>query len=185
MLFNSSPTWHKNLSYSSNNICIYSDIILHKDTVRVYNVHFQSIGFSKKDNKFLDDLVDEKDAQDEIENSTDILRRLKRAFIKRTQQVEMIKHHMKTSQYKIILCGDFNDTAASYTYEELTEKLNDAFCEKGLGFGKTYTGRWPNFRIDYVLHDKTFHCSGYHRSEQTFTDHYPITAFFDNINWQK
>ena len=171
---------------TSNNICIYSDIVVNKDTIRVYNVHLQSVSFSRRDNKFLEDVISEKkDAEDEMENSKSILRRLKRAFLKRTKQVEMIVLHMKTCRYKIIMCGDFNETAASYSYQKLSRNLQDAYIERGLGFGRTYAGKWPKFRIDYILHDKFLHCSDYKRSEETYTDHYPITAYFDNINWTK
>lgn len=161
----------------SNNICIFSDLIIDKDTVRVYNIHLQSISFSKGDTKFLDDVISEKDAEDEVENSKSILRRLKRAFVKRTRQVDMVVTHIKTCRYKIILCGDFNDTPASYAYHRLSKQLNDAFVEKGTGFGKTYAGKWPQFRIDYILHDKGFKCLNYKRSDETFTDHYAITAY--------
>jgi endonuclease/exonuclease/phosphatase family metal-dependent hydrolase len=168
----------------SNNICIYSDIAIGADTFRVYNVHLQSVSFTKMDSKFYDDVVsEEKDAEDEMKNSTNILRRLKRAFVKRAKQVDMIVAHMKTCRYKIIICGDFNETAASYSYQKLSRNLNDAFIEKGNGFGKTYNGKWPKFRIDYILHDKSLHCSNYKRSDETYTDHYPITAYFDNVNW--
>ena len=163
----------------SNNICIFSDIVINKDTLRVYNLHLQSISFSKGDSKFLEDVISEKDAEDEVEKSKSILRRLKRAFTKRTKQVEMLVAHMKTCKYKIILCGDFNDTAASYTYQQLSKKLNDAFVEKGVGFGRTYAGKWPQFRIDYILHDKNLKCLNYKRSDETHTDHFPITAYFE------
>lgn len=161
----------------SNNICIFSDLVIDKDTVRIYNIHLQSISFSKDDNKFLDDVISDKDAEDEVENSKSILRRLKRAFVKRTKQVDMVVTHMKTCRHKIIVCGDFNDTPASYTYQQLSKQLNDAFVEKGAGFGKTYAGKWPQFRIDYILHDKNFNCMNYKRSDETFTDHFAITAY--------
>jgi endonuclease/exonuclease/phosphatase family metal-dependent hydrolase len=167
----------------SNNICIFSDIVCGKDTLRVYNIHLQSVSFSKSDNQFLDDVISQKDASDEIANSKNILRRLKRAFIKRTRQVEMIVAHMSTCKYKMLVCGDFNETAASYSYRQLSKNLNDAFVERGFGLGKTYVGKWPQFRIDYILHDPKLNCAEYYRSLETFTDHYPITAVFDNINW--
>lgn len=163
----------------SNNTCIYSDIIINNDTVRIYNIHLQSISFTKEDNKFLDDVVSEKDASEELEHGKNILRRLKRAFTKRAKQADMIARHMKECRYKIIVCGDFNDTAASYAYHILSKNLNDAFVEKGTGFGRTYAGKWPQFRIDYILHDKKLRCLKYSRSEETFTDHYPITACFE------
>lgn len=163
---------------NSNNMCIYTDIVVNNDTLRVYNIHLQSISFSKKDNKFLEDVITDKEAEDEVENSKNILRRLKRAFVKRTKQVEMISLHMKTCKYKIIVCGDFNDTPASFAYQKLSKNLNDAFIEKGNGFGRTYAGKWPQFRIDYILHDRKLKCVKYQRSEETFTDHFPITAYF-------
>jgi endonuclease/exonuclease/phosphatase family metal-dependent hydrolase len=163
----------------SNNICIYSDIVVNNDTLRIYNIHLQSISFSKADYKFYEDVISEKDANNEITNSKNILRRIKRAFTKRTRQVEMITKHMKSCKYKIILCGDFNDTVASYAYQTLSKNLNDAFLEKGKGFGKTYAGKWPQFRIDYILHDQRLKCKAYERSQQTFTDHFPITAYFE------
>ncbi|WP_317897337.1 endonuclease/exonuclease/phosphatase family protein [Aurantibacillus circumpalustris] len=169
---------------TANNICIYSDIVVGKDTLRVYNVHLQSVSFSKKDNQFLDDVISQNtNAADEMSNSKNILRRLKNAFLKRTMQVDMIVLHMKLCPYKIVLCGDFNETAASYSYQQLSKKLNDAFVEKGLGFGRTYAGKWPKFRIDYILHDKRLNVSKFKRSDETYTDHYPITAYFSNINW--
>ena len=163
----------------SNNLCIYSDVVIDNDTVRIYNVHLQSISFSKDDNQFLDDVVSDKDADNEIEKSKNILRRLKRAFLRRSKQVDMITTHMGLCPYKIILCGDFNDTAASYVYECLSKNLKDAYLQKGNGFGRTYAGNWPQFRIDYILHDESFRCLDYKRSFETYTDHFPVTAYFD------
>jgi endonuclease/exonuclease/phosphatase family metal-dependent hydrolase len=163
----------------SNNICIYSDVIVGKDTVRIYNMHLQSISFSKKDYTFIGDLTDDDDAKDELENSKSILRRLKRAFIKRAAQAEKVAASLRSCPYKVILCGDFNDTPASYSYELISKDLKDAFVEKGNGFGRTYAGKFPQFRIDYIMHSKDIRCTRYLRGEETFTDHFPITAYFD------
>lgn len=161
----------------SNNICIYTDVLIEKDTVRIYNMHLQSISFSKKDYTFIGDLQDNDDAKDELENSKSILRRLKRAFVKRAEQAEKISASIKSCPYPVILCGDFNDTPASYSYNLISEDLKDAFVEKGSGFGRTYAGKFPQFRIDYIFHSKDFKCTQFTRSEETFTDHFPITAY--------
>ncbi|MCA6435772.1 MAG: endonuclease/exonuclease/phosphatase family protein [Bacteroidetes bacterium] len=161
-----------------NNLCIYSDVIINKDTIRVYNIHLQSISFSKEDTKFFEEVVSEKNAEDEFGHSKSILRRLKRAFLKRTVQAKLIADHMKKCPYKIILCGDFNDTAASYAYRILTKDLKDSFIEKGNGLGRTYAGKWPQFRIDYILHNDKLNCVKYERCSETFTDHFSITSSF-------
>jgi len=163
----------------SNNVCIYTDVLINSDTVRIYNMHLQSIHFSNADYKFIKDLQGESDAKDEVENSKSILRRLKRAFIKRSVQAEIVDEHMKGCRYKMIVCGDFNDTPASYTYHLINKDLEDAFVEKGRGFGKTYAGKFPQFRIDYILHSKSITCNKFVRHAETFTDHYPITAYLD------
>lgn len=163
----------------TNNSCIYSDILINKDTVRIYNIHLQSINFSKNDSKFYEDMLLNFNTNDEIENSKNIFIRLKKAFIKRSIQVDMIKKNIKNCKYKIILCGDFNDTPTSYAYERLIQNLDDSFVEKGNGIGKTYAGKWPQFRIDYIFYSKNLICTNYARSNETFTDHYPVTAFFD------
>jgi endonuclease/exonuclease/phosphatase family metal-dependent hydrolase len=165
---------------TSNNICIFTDLLINNDTIRVYNLHLQSIAFSDADNKFLEEVISEnKDAEEELAHSKHIVKRLKRAFTKRTKQVEKVRAHMKKCRYKIILCGDFNDTVASYAYEALSEELKDAFLEKGNGIGRTYAGKWPQFRIDYILHSEKLKCLKYARSTETFTDHYPISAIFE------
>lgn len=160
----------------SNNICIYTDVLINKDTVRIYNIHLQSIHFSKSEHRFITDLKSGNDAKDEYENSKSIIKRLKKAFIKRAEQTEKIAEHIKNCSYKIILCGDFNDTPASHTYNLINQKLKDTFVEKGNGIGVTYAGNFPRFRIDYIFHSKEFKCKLYERSHETYTDHYPITT---------
>ena len=60
---------------------------------------------------------------------------LSKTFIIQQKQVELIKKSIKKSPYKVILSGDFNNTAFSYIYKELSRDLNDSFKEKGNGFG--------------------------------------------------
>ena len=64
-----------------NNICIFTDILINKDTVRVYNMHLQSIRFGKANYKFLDAITnDTTKVVNEMEESKSIIRLLKKAF---------------------------------------------------------------------------------------------------------
>ena len=165
----------------SNNICIYTDVLIKKDTVRIYNMHLQSISFSKADYKFIAEVNnDSTDTKDEVEKSKSILRRLKRAFVKRGKQADIIDLHISNCNYKIILCGDFNDTPASYVYHTIRGKLKDAFIESGSGFEQTYAGKFPRFRIDYILHSSNFKAKNYHHLTETLTDHYPIVTYLED-----
>lgn len=162
----------------SNNICIYTDVLIDGDTVRIYNMHLQSISFSKADYKFINAIRnDTSKVQDEMENSKSILRRLKRAFVKRAIQADAIAMHISKCHYKIILCGDFNDTPASYVYRTIKGELHDAFTEAGSGFEQTYAGNFPRFRIDYILHSADFQCNRYYHLPETLTDHYPLVSY--------
>lgn len=163
---------------SANNICIYTDIVIKTDTVRIYNMHLQSIRFNKADHTFIDQIKsDTTDTKDELEKSKAILRRLKRAFVKRAIQADAIANHIANCKYKVIVCGDFNDTPASYVYNTVRGHLKDAFIESGNGFEQTYTGNFPRFRIDYILHSKEFTSKNYHHLPESLTDHYPIVSY--------
>lgn len=163
---------------TKNNSCIYTDVLIEKDTVRIYNMHLQSISFSKADYKFVDELKnDTTDTKDEVLKSKNILRRLKKAFLKRGRQAEVIAAHIASCHYKTIICGDFNDTPASYVYKTIKGNLKDAFEESGSGFEQTYAGKFPRFRIDYILFSKEMVSKTYYHLPETLTDHYPIVSY--------
>ncbi|HWY38396.1 MAG TPA: endonuclease/exonuclease/phosphatase family protein [Bacteroidia bacterium] len=161
----------------SNNICIYTDMLINKDTVRVYNLHLASISFGKKEYDFIDNLHKNQYKDSSLTESKNITKRLRDGFLKRARQAEMVAAHMKTCPYKIILCGDFNDTPSSFAYYTLGKDMNDAFRQSGVGIGKTYHGSLPFLRIDYILHDKSFESYNYQRYPESLTDHYPITCY--------
>jgi len=160
----------------NNNLCIYTDIKVGNDTIRIYNMHLQSIAFSKSDYKYAEDLKNNVDAED-IENSKNILRRLKRAFIKRAKQADLIHESISKCKYPIIVCGDFNDTPSSYSYNTICKSLKDAFVESGSGTGQSYIGAFPSFRIDYILHSPKFNSYQFTTIKQELSDHYPITTY--------
>ena len=57
--------------------------------------------------------------------------------------------------------------------------MQDAFIEKGIGFGKTYVNPTPFLRIDFSLFHPMFTINGYEKvSEIELSDHYPIRARF-------
>lgn len=164
--------------YRSNNICIYTDIKAGNDTIRIYNMHLQSIAFGPDDYQYMDDLEKNKQTQD-IEHSKNIGKRLKKAFMKRAKQADLIHNSIAQSPYPVIVCGDFNDTPASYTYATIADSLNDAFIESGNGFGKSYTGKFPSFRIDYILHSKQLKAYDFRTVREELSDHYPIVTYLE------
>lgn len=156
-----------------NNFCIYVDVRAHGDTVRIYNAHLQSIRFQPEDYA----LMDGNTQQEEIETGGKrIAKRLMIAFDKREEQVERIAESIKDCPYPVVLCGDFNDPPVSYTYETLTDLLDDSFADAGNGIGNTYIGVFPSFRIDYIMHAAKMRAIDYRTLPTKLTDHHPVAA---------
>ena len=161
--------------FENGNFCnaIYVDIKVDNKIIRVYNLHLESNRLGGRNYAFIkkrDFKADEK----ELEEIKDISFRLQHAFVKRAQQAQVIRRHIEKSPYPTLVCGDFNDTAFSYTYREIKSNLTDCFRERGSGIGTTYSGDFPSFRIDFVLHDEQFVCNKYKRIKRNYSDHFPI-----------
>ncbi len=159
----------------SFNSCIYTDVVAGQDTIRVFNVHLQSVRL-RKDNYIVMDSLQGGISQKHIDEMKDISGRLKQAYIIRARQVEKLDGYIRKSPYPVILCGDFNDTPVSYTYHTLKGDLRDAFIHSGRGIGNTYRGNFPSFRIDYIFHSKDLKCIGFKKTKEEYSDHFSITA---------
>ncbi len=156
-----------------NNFCIYADIKVGKDTIRVYNAHLQSIRFRPEDYALVDG---NKNLEELDDGSIRIAKRLKRAFVKREEQVNRVCADAVKCKHPVVVCGDFNDTPVSYTYASFSNILEDSFTEAGNGIGNTYIGSFPSFRIDYIFHSKIFKAATYETLSEEYSDHHAITS---------
>ncbi|RNI21825.1 endonuclease/exonuclease/phosphatase family protein [Rufibacter latericius] len=161
---------------ATNNLCIFTDLKIGEDTVRVYNVHFQSNRFKREDYEFLGNPNAKPSNDEKLTASRNIIRRLQVGAVKRAQQVKVVAEHISASPFPVIVCGDFNDPPASFTYNKISKGLEDAFGESGWGLGNTYNGLFSVLRIDYLLHDPRMVGTGYKTIRQNLSDHYPIVS---------
>ncbi|MCX6285704.1 MAG: endonuclease/exonuclease/phosphatase family protein [Bacteroidetes bacterium] len=159
---------------------IFTDIAIKGDTIRVYNLHLESIRLGNDDYSFYSNLTDPAaDEKNFSKGSRKMIWKLKKAFTLRAIQVEMLTAHMKYSPYPVLICGDFNDTPSSFAYHTLSKGRNDAFVKSGNEWiGSTYAGRFPAFRIDYMLYDDFFTAISYQKKEVNMSDHYPVISEF-------
>ena len=156
---------------------IYSDVVIDGDTIRIFNVHLESVKFSNSDYKYVSELM-EPGAGQTSSNSKIIFSKLKNAFDKRAEQAKVVAGYINQSPYPIILCGDFNDTPSSFAYHTISHGLQDAFLNSGFGLGSTYAGDVPFLRIDFILHSPELLSSKYERHKVWFSDHYPISCYY-------
>jgi endonuclease/exonuclease/phosphatase family metal-dependent hydrolase len=178
--FSRYPIIHKEpISFPKTiNGAISSDILIGKDTIRIYNCHLQSIRLRKDYNDLLDSLIFNY-SERQLDELKDISVRMRQAYILRGNQVDLMNDHIRSSVHPVILCGDFNDTPVSYTYYNLSKGLKDAYIESGSGIGTTFRGNLPYMRIDYVLYSPWFTSKYYGIKRVNLSDHYPVVSRFE------
>ena len=148
---------------TSNN-AIFVDIVKQKDTIRIYNVHLQSLK------------IDTKVEAISQENSERLMKRIGKSFEMQQTQTELFLKHKKQCKYKVVVSGDFNNTAFSYVYKEMKEDLKDAFKIAGNGFGRTYDFKFFPTRIDFILVDDAFVVDAFKTYDVHYSDHFPVMA---------
>ena len=158
----------------TSNSCVWADLNIQGQKVRVYSIHFQSNQVST----IADKVVAEGDLRkkETLKDIKGMMGKFKFYTQRRTEQAQRVANHMSTSPHPIIVCGDFNDTPQSYTYHLLTEHLKDSFKEKGSGIGTTYAGNVPALRIDYILLHKTMTVHSLEVLRGNYSDHYPVIS---------
>lgn len=161
----------------SSSLSIYTDILIQKDTIRIYNNHLQSFRLRRMERSFIEEMAASKDKETVIEVKS-LSVSLKKGFAKRALQAQVVKKHINQSPYPVLVVGDFNDTPVSYAYRKIRKGLNDSFVNSGFGAGFTYKGNYPANRIDYILYDNSFLNSYFEIIKVRYSDHYPIVAYF-------
>lgn len=164
-------SWYPN---DYNSIFQYVDIVKGADTIRVFNVHLQSLRFSRSNLKYLDKPSVED--QNALKESKSIISKFKKGFLKRQVQADRIRAEIDKSPYPVIVTGDFNDVPNSYAYHTIGEGMKNAFAEKGGGLGRTFSGISPVLRIDNIFVDEKYGVEQFLLIKKKLSDHFPIIA---------
>ena len=159
---------------NSRNISIYTDILIENDTVRVFNIHLQSYQIDPNYYSIIES--QSLDGEKERKEFNEIREKYKTAIELRAQQVRVIRKYIDESPYHVILCGDFNDPPVSYSYHKIGKGLIDAFIRSGSGVGRTYVGKLPSLRIDYIFHSPGFTSYNFETLDFYSSDHLPVSC---------
>ncbi len=157
-----------------NSIFQYVDIVKGADTFRVFNIHLQSLRFSRSNLKYIDKPSVEDDGA--IKESKNIIGKFKTGFLKRRIQSDRIRAEIDKSPYPVIVNGDFNDVPNSYSYYTIGKGMKNAFVEKGGGLGRTFSGISPVLRIDHIYVDQRMDVLQFKLVKERLSDHFPIIA---------
>ena len=160
-----------------NHTFLWADILLKEDTVRVFNIHLQSMYLAKDDYNFIEH-IDRQDVDDVSNHGKNIIKKIKNANYLRAIQILDVKKAILESPHPVMLAGDFNDVPNSYAYQQINRLLQDAFLQKGNGIGRTFLKIFPTLRIDYIFFPEQFPIHDYITHPWGMSDHNAIEASF-------
>ena len=157
-------------SSGSFNAGMFADIKINEDTVRIYNVHLESMGIVLRDYKEIDNY---------LEKLETLIRKLKYGAEVRSNQIDMLVTHTKNCPYPFIICGDFNETPFSYNYFKLRSHFQNSFEEAGNGFGFSFNSILFFLRIDHHFFNPEIQALNYRVDRSIkISDHFPIRGYY-------
>lgn len=152
----------------STNMVVSADYMIGGRRCRVYNCHLESYNMS------MSSIV--KSFREEPDVISDTGRKLRKSILRRSEQVARVFAHISTAEVPAIVCGDFNDTPVSYTYNVLSRGRRDSFTSAGSGFGASYSLLWPLLRIDYLFYPDSMNALAHRCPKVKYSDHYPVVV---------
>ncbi|MGW8121018.1 endonuclease/exonuclease/phosphatase family protein [Roseivirga echinicomitans] len=172
-IFSKYPMVNKGVFYeekTTNNI-IFADLKIGKDTLRVYNVHLESMNINVEQ-----EVIDKKEFERKFETAR---RKFLRGSVQRTAQIKDLLAHAKECSHPILILGDFNDIPYSYNYFQISRKYNNAFEKAGRGFGFTYNGKLPFLRIDNQFYNSPLKALNFTTLNTVdYSDHFPVVGIY-------
>ncbi|PSL49189.1 endonuclease/exonuclease/phosphatase family metal-dependent hydrolase [Chitinophaga niastensis] len=144
---------------------LQADIMMQKDTIRIFSVQLTSYMFNGKDYSDI-----------HTAKGTRLINKMKQTFSRRSLQALQLAGLVAQSPYPVIVCGDFNDTPVSFTYRTISRDLQDAFLQTGTGFGRTLSYLSPTLRIDYLLPQHKFRIHTSKVLSVSPSEHFPVIA---------
>ena len=162
-----------NISGEGRGTSQWVDIVVAKDTLRIFNNHLHTMNISANDSE---DIAEGRILQDG-DRMRSIVNRIASNSTIRASYVDTLRQVIEATPYQNIVCGDFNDTPMSYVYGELIKGHKDAFVECGSGYGYTFRPMYGTLRIDYILYTDGLEAQKYEVDKSVkLSDHLPVVA---------
>jgi endonuclease/exonuclease/phosphatase family metal-dependent hydrolase len=148
--------------------------------MRMFFVHLYSFGLNDDDRSYIEEVrANRTEIKKDLGVSKTFISKFNRSWAIRAREADSIVSIVKESPYPVFICGDFNDLPGSYTYTTIRGELNDVFCDKGAGLGRTYNQIFGTLRIDHMFFNKeALELVAYRSYFNPMSDHNPVVANF-------
>ncbi len=164
------------LNDNNYNNCIFSDIVVNDDTVRIYNFHLKSMGIRLYEFRRPGDLG-------RVYRTT--ITKLGTDSSKRSDELDQLIGHMKKCPYRFIVACDFNEMIYGNNYFKFKKVARNAFEVGGSGLGFTYNGWLFFLRIDHQFFSPGLEAVNFEVIDKIrSSDHLPVKGYyrFDTAN---
>lgn len=154
-------------------------LLVGKDTILLVNNHLESNRLREEVKNQYVETLDKPDYVQIKKSGRTIGSQLMYSTSLRGHQADSLV--MLAKRFKnlpIIMCGDFNDTPISYTYQRVNRILKSAFRESGNGIGISFNERGFWVRIDHLFISR--HWKSYNTqidNSINASDHYPLVSW--------
>lgn len=159
----------------TTNRTLVATLLADGDTIRVINNHLQTTSVNAVKPRLYQAKA-QRDALEGTEAAFQMAFQMKRNFVLRAEQADFVRQLIRSSSVPVIVCGDFNDTPASYAYHRVKGVLTDGFRQAGSGFGYTFRELRRLFRIDYIFYSSNFQGIRYDSPALPYSDHNPVVC---------
>lgn len=162
----------------SDNNFMWVDIDVNGKKLRVLNAHLQTTNVNQSRKEFA--IISNNTISDESKDAiNEVANRLKVNNLKRVVQSTALIDVAKNTPHALLVCGDFNDTPASYSYNNLVRAgLKDGFKSSGSGYMYTYRDIFKLLRIDYIFYNDKISPINYYSPSVKYSDHNPVVMEF-------
>jgi len=160
------------------NSTLFAVVKVGKKKIKIINTHLQTTNINqswKEIGILKDDISIDKN---KVKTFNTLKDRIMYNVKKRKVQVDTISSIIQNTPYSVIVCGDFNDTPASYTYKQIDKYLHDGFKTCGSGYMHTIGGSYGMLRIDYIFHSDSITGIKYYCPNIKYSDHKPVFMKF-------
>lgn len=148
------------------------------DTLIVLNNHLESYALSLEDKTDYKDALRRPHPTHTSHTGLMLLRKMARAARCRGAQIDSVCAYVRLHRHKpLVVCGDFNATPISYTYQQLSRHLSCAWRQAGSGMGISYNQVGFFVRIDHLFHSSHWVCRHIQIHKRQLSDHYPIISY--------